>query len=410
MCQLTMIDIDPKTKISKAFIRSLTEINSVGIVKESPMENKDGFGYMTFAKAPTIIKSNLDAFSWWTENENIYSKSIRNANGIYHVRSASGNPREVYEKDAHPFVYKNIVLAHNGTLNESDELKDDKDLQKLFEVPKDTPSMIDSEKFTRILGNIVLDNKLTPEHIKSAMNYFTGSFAILIYDIKQPSGLFVVRGSSKKLHEATIYRQNEKIGIVINTGFFELLYWARMIKTVMRELNKDVLRIKIREIPKDSIYKYKIGSYQLDENLLEIEENYKVITHHYPPRNSSIWPGFEKSKTDVKSTEATYIKAVDKAIELRLTLPEICVLSEIVFGQSLYTLQISDALILIDLLDEFIKTIHSGRVDVWTKFLKENNISPMFAYKTLGIEFPYFLNSKKQLVRAIQKQKERKKK
>ena len=153
MCQLTLIDIMPETKLAKATIRSLTEINSVGILKYSPQNNEDGFGYMTFSKAPFITKSEKCAIEWWAENQDEFQRTVRNANGIYHVRSASKNIRTLYQKDAHPFNVGNIILAHNGTLDDADKLKDDKELQKIFPVTKNDKNveipMIDSEKYAK---------------------------------------------------------------------------------------------------------------------------------------------------------------------------------------------------------------------------------------------------------------------
>ena len=225
MCQLTLLDIDPKLKLGKSTIRSLMELNQQAITKFSPQTNDDGFGYMTFSKAPEIVKTGLSATKWWQENWNKYQRSVRNPNGIYHVRAASNNVTTVFEDDAHPFHHGHIILAHNGTMTESVELKDDKKLQKLLNSanPKEEP-MIDSEKFCVVLSQIVGKDKLQKDHIVLAMEYFHGPFALLIYDTKQPKKMFVVRGKDRPLHMARIFsgkREGEKIGLVLNTHLYE---------------------------------------------------------------------------------------------------------------------------------------------------------------------------------------------
>ena len=156
MCQLTLLDFNPKTFIPRTFVRSLVELNTYGWSGK----NDDGFGYMTFAKPGEIIKTNLDSMNWWAENEKEFLRSVRNANGIYHVRAASNNIKDIHEKDAHPFRVKDIILAHNGTLQEKLELKNNKKLQKLFETDDKDVTMIDSEKLANTVSAFIEKNLL----------------------------------------------------------------------------------------------------------------------------------------------------------------------------------------------------------------------------------------------------------
>lgn len=413
MCQLTLIDIKPETKLAKATIRSLTEINSVGIIKESPQANEDGFGYMTFSKAPYISKSNKCAIDWWTENQDEFQKTVRNANGIYHVRSASRNIRTLHQKDAHPFNVGNVTVIHNGTLEETKELKDDKKLQKLFPVTKDDKNvvipMIDSEKYARILAHVVGDNnRLKPEDLVNAMSYFTGSFALIVHDIKQPSKVFIARGKTKKLHQAIIYNGDEKIGLILNTGEWELFHWARIVKMIAKEYLGIKLKILVEELDEDSIYVYRIGSYKKLETCHEIKEN-RVIYRHVQradtiPASQAGFRGphhHHTSHTDIPAWKCV----ADLAMELNLSLRELMIISEITLGQCVHTLTPEKMDILLQILEELKNYDFGGRYKLWNKWLIEAEISSLYGYKVSGLDFPFMLTAKKGIKSKIKKVK-----
>lgn len=417
MCQLTLLDIDPKTKLGKSTIRLLTELNSVGIVKESLSVNQDGFGYCTFSKAPEIIKTAFPVIDWWKDNEDDYHKSIRNPNGIYHVRSASGNTRTLWQKDAHPFNHGHIVLAHNGTLTHSeklDEMLEEKKYKDFFPIQKlvnqhnteiDVP-MIDSEKFCKVLAYNCGKSKLSPEHIISTMNLFHGSFAFLIHDTLQPKKVFVVRGDSKVLHEAIIYKGRQKIGLVINTAEWELLYWARVIKQITQNILGFRVKVSVREIPEDSIFIYKIGSYNLGESVAEIEQTIKVVTKStptvYSPHGRAGFRGVEYSDDDLE--KATWVRIAELSVEMNFSLKELWIVAEVILGQSLHTMTEEQSIGLCAVLEDIKKKCaHEGRKKVWDEWLSEKNLSPVRGYSLTGLNFPSILNSKKTIKAKIKK-------
>ena len=416
MCQLTLLDIDPKTKLGKSTIRLLTELNSVGITKESISINQDGFGYCTFSKAPEINKTAFPAMDWWKDHEDDYHKSIRNPNGIYHVRSASGTSRTLWQKDAHPFNHGHIVLAHNGTLSHTeklDEMLKEKEYEDFFPIQKlvnqydneiDAP-MIDSEKFCKMLAHNCGKSKLSPEHIINTMDLFHGSFAFLIHDTLQPKKVFVVRGDSKKLHEAIIYKGKQKIGLVINTAEWELLYWARAIKQITQNMLGFRVKVSVKEVPEESIFIYEIGSYNLGECIAPIEQTAKVVQRSAPSAYSPHGrAGYRGIDYDDDIDDEAWKKVAELSIEMNFSLKELWIVAEVILGQSLHTMTEDQSIELCTVLEDIKKQCaHEGRKKVWEEWLNDNNLSPVRGYSLTGLNFPSILNSKKAIKARIKK-------
>jgi len=397
MCQLTMMDIDPKTKLGKATIRSLTELNSIPIIKESPQANTDGFGYMTFAKAPEIVKSFDSAIEWWNKNWENYQKSVRNPNGIYHVRSASYNSSKLYDRDAHPFIHNHIVVAHNGTMTESNKLKDDEKLQKIFE--EDQHDFIDSEKFCIVLSQICGENKLTKKNIISAMEYFHGPFALLIYDTKQPTKVFVVRGKDRPLHKAEIFSDKEhkvRVGIVINSQLFELTYWAKQLKMIAKEFSGLSLEIGVVPLEEEKIYEYKIGSYSLENPVATIIQSsapFVSTVKHYAGTNNVV--NHSTISSSSLGAMEIYKTIYTLSSELKLSFIEMQILSEYTLGHAMHISSTGELEYLVLILNKLKGYDYKGRVKEWEAFLKDNKIQPLMGYKTSGISFPFMLSSRK---------------
>lgn len=403
MCQLTLLDIDPKTKLGKATIRNLIELNQQAIAKFSPQSNEDGFGYMTFAKAPEITKTGKSAGEWWHENWENYQKSVRNPNGMYHVRAASNNVSTIFEDDAHPFHHGHIVLAHNGTMSEDKKLENDEVLQKLFETADPKEPMIDSEKFCALLANICGDEKLEKEHIVLAMEYFHGPFAMLIYDTKQPKKMFIVRGKDRPLHCATLYkdkRRGEKIGMVLNTHLYELMYWSKMVKSISKEYLGLNLHIGIQILAEESIFEYEIGSYDVGEPVEEIKQT--TQTYVYPARQINHVNHHRSSSTNFSTGSyndraQSYVDIYGLCADLEMTLSELLLLAEYINGVCLQAHTADDLENLRSVLIKLSDFDFEGRKKTWTEFLKENKVGAINVYKNCPVSFPYILMSKKLL-------------
>ena len=409
MCQLTLLDIDPKTKLGKATIRNLMELNQQAIVKYSGQTNADGFGYMTFAKAPEINKTGKSAVEWWHQNWEKYQKSVRNPNGIYHVRAASVNTTTIFEEDAHPFNHGNIILAHNGTMIESEKLKNDKILQNLFDTNDPKEPMIDSEKFCVTLAHIVGDEKLTTDHIISAMEYFHGPFAMLIYDIKQSSKLYIIRGKDRPLHMAEIYKdekRGERVGVVLNTQLYELMYWSKMVKSISKEYLGMDLHIGITLLAEESIFEYKIGSYDLGEMIGEIKQTSAPVIVRTPAnksRGTNIGHTSNWRNSEYNDGAERFVDFYNLCSDLGMNISELFLLAEHVLGVSLHCMNEEQMEYLRQILVKFVDYKFDGREKVWKDFLKDNELYPIPAYKQTDISFPFFLMSKKLLTKKMKK-------
>lgn len=396
MCQLTMIDVDTKLKISKAFIQSLLEINTLGI---GAMPNRDGFGYMLFSEPGVVVKSVDDAIKWFATNGSKWRTEKKDFNGIYHVRLASVvTNRTIYEADAHPHFAGKIVLTHNGTLNWQYTADGSKEIDPLF--PKDC---IDSEKLVITINHYVGDGLLTEEHINKALSHFTGAYAIMVYDSQQPGILFVIRGNDKKLHKLEIKDDTtgERVGLIINTGAWELAHWGRLVKHAMQALTTKKLSFIISEVPELKVFKYMIGTYTLGEAVCEAEKC-TYVTQSVSSDSSHVHVHGQRYIPQSSPTPTALVdKIIASCFTIGITYRELCILSEIIFDESFLTVDENSMIILEGILSTLTKSNFSGRKKEWDNLLKLLKVSPVVAYTQRGIEFPFFINSKKVLRKEV---------
>lgn len=410
MCQITLVDTLPKYKISKAFIRPLTEVNSLAPFTNG--KNTDGFGYMLFEQFGQIIKSVDDCQGWWTKHFDEYGEATISGDGIYHVRSASYVGKYIYGKDSHPHSYRNVVLVHNGTLKPDDEaLKDQEELLKVVGDKND--NLIDSEKFTRVLGELVGDDALTVNHITEAMRFFTGSFAFLICDIKNPDKVFVVRGKDKNLNKAEIYINEKKVGLVINTGKGELIHWAKIVKGAVEAIFNVKVKIAVNEIPQESIFVYQLGTYELGEKVETIYQRYEIVKTVESRAGFDGRAGFRGMNLGACGgdgdddfggyfvSEEKYSQTFNLSATLGLSFVELQYMSEILFAKNIYILKAEEFDRLNDLLIKFKALFAKGRDKEWREFKEIVDIKTpaekIQLYITSKIQFPFVLNSKRVL-------------
>jgi hypothetical protein len=391
-----MIDVDTKLKISKAFIQSLLEINTLGI---GAMPNRDGFGYMLFSEPGVVVKSVDDAIKWFATNGSNWRAEKKDFNGIYHVRLASVvTNRTVYEADAHPHFAGNIVLTHNGTLNWRFTTNGAKEIEDLF--PKDC---IDSEKLVITINHYVGDGLLTEEHINKALTHFSGAYAIMVYDTRQPGILFVVRGNDKKLHKLEIKDDTtgERVGLIINTGAWELAHWGRLVKHAMQALTTKKLSFIISEVPELKVFKYMIGTYTLGEPVCDAEKCVFVNQSVSSDTGHTHVHGQRYLPTPSSTPLALVDKIIESCFTIGITYKELCILSEIIFDESFLTIDDNSMTILEGILSTLTKSNFSGRKKEWESLLKHLKVSAAVAYIERGIEFPFFINSKKTLKKEV---------
>jgi predicted glutamine amidotransferase len=399
-----MFDTSTETKLTRHLVRPLTEMNILGI---NASANHDGFGYMLFENPGEIFKDGVSATHYWTKEFSKFYKKYENPNGIYHVRAASGFGvnKVVKDENAHPFKHGNIVVAHNGTLREKEDyfLSDrELDISNLY-----NNLWIDSERFCFALNEICGDDLLEAKHIEQAYDMFTDIFAFLIYDIRQPEKVFIVRGKTKQLHCLTVYSGKKRIGMIINTGQWELLYLAKMIKYTLGEyLNINKLSVGVAILEEEGIYEYTIGSYNIGKPVRRIKEtsstDFKKPVADVQPswKKSSFQPEFNDINTPThnKQTIQAYCLIAELCHEMNLSLKEIWILSEIFNGKNicLYNLQeMEDFLELLKEIDN--DATYAGKMKEWANLKEEFKMSALEFYKQTDIHFPYLLASRKDI-------------
>jgi predicted glutamine amidotransferase len=385
-----MIDIKPDLKISTAVASALTTMNTLGI---NSVSNHDGFGYMWFDKPDDIYKTKDVAEKFWVNKYEEYEEECGNGNGIFHVRAASGTGtnRAVKDENAHPFSHGNIVLAHNGTLKLKDEYFLTKGQIELVDEFKS--GMIDSEKICYAVHKISGGKKLTAQHIKDAYALFTGEFAFLIFDKLQPDKVFVVRGETKKLHKLIIYIDEEPVGTVINTNFWELAYLGKFIKNLLSSMFDLNIKVGIKEIKEETINEHYIGNYADLITIGQITQTAaKDFVKPVPIRNTSNI-GFKNNTNSNVNSSNSYMKVSELALKLNLTISELWILSEYIFGKNIQVFNIEEMEQFEKLLKLLEDNTFEGRIRRWISVKRELNCGPLTIYKNSDIQFPFLFSS-----------------
>lgn len=370
MCQLTLIDIDEE--ISSSFIPQMLTVTNVF------ENNVDGFGYSSFDSVD-ITKTNTNALDWWLDDKN----SVKNINGIYHVRRSSYKNTESKQFHAHPFRFNNIILVHNGTLSGIKQLKDYADVVGKYS----KEDYIDSQMFTRVLADKVGKGKVTLGKLNEALHYFSGPFAFLIRDLNTKKKVWIVKDDKKSLFQAVITLNEKPVGIVINTLDDALFMLKVYLQSKFPKIN-----VVISQIPKTSVHEYKVGDYILQESV-----GTPVIGIAPAVRQSTYLP----ARSPVNTYVDLYGEFIDSVFRLELQISEILVLCEFLFEKSLFTLKetelelFSELLINIDADNNF-----ASRRALWS------SIKSLFPKKSIlnlyiltGAKFPYLLNTRAELMR-----------
>ncbi len=110
MCRLFGLIANKEVDIHFSMIEAKNNFKSQAI------NNPDGYGIGWFEKGKTkIFKEGLSAFE--SEGFDHLAKYINSNIIIAHVRYASIQSTKGKKLNAHPFIYKNWMFAHNGTIN-----------------------------------------------------------------------------------------------------------------------------------------------------------------------------------------------------------------------------------------------------------------------------------------------------
>jgi hypothetical protein len=193
------------------------------------------------------------------------------------------------------------------------------------------------------------------------------------------------------------------IGIAINTGRLELIYWSKMVKMAMQQYSKIKLNIRVSELEGEHIWKYRVGSYEWNNPVAEIKqrasENFALF-HGGRPASS---PTHNKP-----AEKATWEDLAELSLEIGLHMQEVFVMSELLFGKALHILNEKEINELYKVLVTIDNQNTKGRTKEWNKGLRDKGLPALAAYKQTGLEFPFVYSSKKVIRRGFNKIKEKK--
>jgi len=377
MCIITLLDTKPNIILAKD-IKLLTISNSL-------LGNFDGFGYYLF-KDNLLNKSKDEACNFWRENFSKFNGIVKSINGIYHVRKASNttyvNPNmintSITDEKAHPFIYNDIVVAHNGYLNfrytHIDSDKYEQDIKG---------DIIDSQKFAIVLSKHCETGKVTFDNIKDSLNMFGGAYALAIKG-KKDNFCWLVRGKDRTLYIMNIIdEKKQNVGIVINTTTFSQYLLGEMLLDYG-------LDYSIKELKENTAYKYKLGSYAIEE-IGEIKQDSiftskvtraTVVTHHYP----------------AETTKTIYTDILEYMYDMNILMSDLVILSELIFEKPLFILEIEEFNMFKLILEKLKDECHNSRKMLWKDITKTNGGTSIYKlYTSLAIQYPYFLNTKEEL-------------
>lgn len=172
--------------------------------------NKDGVGIAYYGdNGPVVHKTGKSALIHTLGDEFVGALrevDLSATTIIGHVRSAStkfkaaGVATEFPQKDAHPFLVGNILLAHNGTITNHAGLVVSEDLKK---------GEIDSYALAEML-DAVLEDTLTLETLNSVTEKCNGSFALVLQDIRYPDAIYLC-AHAKPLYIGVV---NKEFGLI----------------------------------------------------------------------------------------------------------------------------------------------------------------------------------------------------
>ncbi len=118
-------------------------------------------------------------------------KALSGTLGIGHTRWAThGKPNEI---NAHPHCSENFVLVHNGIIENEGELR-----RKFLKDVK-LVSETDTEVIVRLLERFTFDGESTEVAIMHLMNVIEGSYALAVFDKRNPDCMYAVKNKSPLL-------------------------------------------------------------------------------------------------------------------------------------------------------------------------------------------------------------------
>ena len=206
MCKhLTLFPVAEETPS----LRALAAVMSTGL-RAAAVDGRNldgtGIGYIS-GKKFVVFKTGSNAV-WQTMQDefvdHLLSIDLMKQPIIGHVRAASqkfqktkiDDTRRFPDKDAHPFTVGNIMLAHNGTISNHEELVGDLDLDE---------DSIDSYMVAELLAK---EATLGLDNLNTVTSKFQGSFALVFQHLSRPNQVFIGR-HTKPLYLVKVFGHAE---------------------------------------------------------------------------------------------------------------------------------------------------------------------------------------------------------
>lgn len=368
MCQLTYINIPN--------INSLRLATILCSMVNTELDHKNGFG---FCQDDRIYKTDETP-----KNSNFpeINKIIVNKNPvILHVRKASFSVANLLGAEYnHPFRKENIILAHNGTLEHLSE-----------KLPENT---IDTQFFFQKM----LEKEGTAiEKLTETMKEFTGKFAFLM---RSNEGDYIIRGKTAGLHKIDVFRNDTKIGFIVNTEPQSLKNSKVIISKLLIPFIPNISFGDMEALEIETIYK--VDGTELIKTG-KIEENSKKVVEVKASGNISV--SKEKQKLPYNETNTEYIDRIlfEFSNKTEMTVAQIDVMFRSIYGNSIIYAKNMEILEFIELLDDLLDShIFKSRIKAW-KY--RYNISVWDIYEQSNFRFPFFFNTPSEIKGAIAKTK-----
>jgi hypothetical protein len=181
-----------------------------------------------------IEKADTEAsnFNWWRSRLPETPRSV-----LLHTRFATKGTATNLENN-HPIRYNNIVVTHNGHINNDDELFSDECLSR--------NAQVDSEAIAAVFDKYGIDKAHIP------LGKFDGNMAIAVADLRKPNTLVLAKGQSSPLYyynategimwastEQTIIEASEKaLGLSLKPKDIEKLPYGKLLLIEDGEVDK----------------------------------------------------------------------------------------------------------------------------------------------------------------------------
>jgi predicted glutamine amidotransferase len=353
--------------------------------ENSRLLHKDGFGLCD--SELKVIKTSIEPNNLLNLGKDFLNISNLSGRVLFHVRRASSINKDVSSDKAHPFESKDLILAHNGTLEYLG--------RKVL--PLNT---IDSEDFLFVLQQEYEIDKNLPAALKRAYLEFRGKFAFIIVD-KNTKQYYIARGNTATVHKVNIkitYNNgNIENCLALNTekdSFISALVRFKNIAEMLYEVQIDIDFSKIDLIPENSIF-------ILEEDKIKKIDDIKEVAIPEPVR--LIVP-VNSSSNYLKDASPTHKDIINFMNSFGITLWELDKLVHIMCEKPLIScadrdLEDFNELIISNLVKDREKYITKKKTKVWEKVRKAftHNFEKIYEY----IEFPYFVNEVKDLEKAL---------